>query len=257
MKSLHIAPRWAVALLLAASLAVNVVQYQYGARFFTQLNAVRLDPLGLDSYRGSEPPPRASQAQRVVLLGDSRALMWTTPDATALPSVQFVNRGIGFQTTEQVVRRFEHDIPQLKPDVVLLQLGVNDLKCIALFPERKPEIVEKTKRNIQALVALSRAAGATVVLTPVFPLGPLPLHRRPFWSPHVAASIVEVNRFLETLATAHVFWLPVADVLTDGDGQVRDAYALDLLHLTPAAYDALNTRRLLPLLRQLQSQRER
>ena len=64
------------------------------------MNAVRLDPIGL-SYYPSDAGGRALSPgeRRVVLFGDSRALMWKEP---TVPNLQFVNLGIGNQTTEQI-----------------------------------------------------------------------------------------------------------------------------------------------------------
>jgi hypothetical protein len=82
----------------------------------------------------------------------------------------------------------------------------------------------------------------------VFPLGSVPLTREPFWSDDVARSITELNAFVGTLAANGVTVLHADEVLADESGHVRSPFSLDMLHLTPLGYAALNERELAPLL---------
>ena len=87
-----------------------------------------------------------------------------------------------------------------------------------------------------------RARWKTVVLTTIFPLGRVPLVRKPFWSDDVARSIEEVNASLRSLAARmeHVVLFDAYPILLDSNQQVAPAYSYDLLHLSPNGYDALN-----------------
>ncbi|MGC4093514.1 MAG: GDSL-type esterase/lipase family protein [Polyangiaceae bacterium] len=231
--------------LLVGSLLANVAFYLQGLKIFREMNEVRLDPAGAQVYATESVPALPSGATRVVLFGDSRALMW---DTSKLPArFQVINRGVGQQTTAQLLERFEGDVPELHPQVVVLEAGVNDLKAIPVLPERRSEITAATKRNLKQLVDRSLGLGAQVVLVTVFPLGPVPLSRRPLWSDAVAADIADVNRFVNSLSSPSVRVLSADDVLVE-DGALRSGFARDMLHLTPAAYQALTERKLLPLL---------
>jgi lysophospholipase L1-like esterase len=236
----------ALSVALAALGAASVALFWMGRKLYVEVSAVRLDPLGLAVHARAEAPAPAANQRRVVLFGDSRALMWSAP--AALPAYQFVNRGVGGQTTAQILGRFDHDVSPLHPDVVVIEMGVNDLKAIPVLPGRRDEIVATAKENIREVVARARALGASVVLVTVFPLGAVPLVRAPFWSDEVARSITELNAFVGELACDGVAVLHAGDVLADESGQVRAPFALDLLHLTPLGYAALNERKLLPLL---------
>ncbi|MBP7692362.1 MAG: hypothetical protein KA764_10615 [Anaerolineales bacterium] len=198
------------------------------------MNITRLDPLGLNTYPALEG---ASAAPVIVFFGDSRAADWPAP---ALAHGTVINRGIGAQTTAQVLGRFQAHVAPLKPQVVVIQAGINDLKTIPLFPEQKAAIIQACQDNLRQIVALALNTGARVVVTTIFPLGALPLERRLFWSDDVAAAIAEVNAYLATLAGERVTVLDTGAVLVNSEGSVDPQYSRDFLHLNPAGYAALN-----------------
>lgn len=231
---------WLGALLglaLLASLALNLVLFQQASGFYALANAIRLDPLGLDRLPPDVRRPDTQGRPLAVFLGDSRAESWPAPEGRG--DMAFINRGVDGQTTAQILARFDAHLPALRPDWVILQAGINDLKTLPLFPWREREIVARTQANLAALVQRSRALGARVVLTTVFPAGAVPLARRPFWSPAVARAVAEVNAQLRRLAGPDVLVLD-GHALLSQDGQARAAYYLDTLHLNPRGYAALN-----------------
>jgi len=64
-----------LAVLLLGSIALNVLLFRRGQQYYSLLNAVKLDPIGLDWY-GSSDMPRDTDQRRVVFFGDSRAYSW-------------------------------------------------------------------------------------------------------------------------------------------------------------------------------------
>jgi len=240
--------RTCAAILAALALISAAVNYQLARvalRYFDETEAIRLDPLGLGFYaeeRSTIPP---GHEPTVVLFGDSRARMWSMP--APMPGYRIFNRGIGQQTTSQIVPRVGPDLLSLHPAVVVLEAGVNDLKAIASFPERRREIVARCERNLETIVDQCRDAGANVVIVTVFDIGDIELWRRPFWSNDIEKAVHEVNAFLRTLAGGKVVVFDANRVLDDSRGKIQPAYQLDYLHLNTAGYTALN-RRLLPML---------
>jgi lysophospholipase L1-like esterase len=232
---------------LAASLALDGYLVRLGHRYQQATEAIRLDPSGLKVY-ASERSKSASDSPVLVFFGDSRAAMWPAPDGPA--GYRVVNRGVGYQTTAQILLRLDDDVARLRPAVVVLEGGVNDLKAIADFPDRRREIVADCEANLRQIVARCRETGAKVVLVSIFGIGDLSLWRRPFWSKEVSAAVGEVNAFLPTLAGPQVVVFDANLVLTDGSGGIQHAYQLDHLHLTSTGYAALN-RSLVPLIRAL------
>ncbi|MEN9424790.1 MAG: hypothetical protein RL122_2173 [Pseudomonadota bacterium] len=223
-------------ILLLISVLGNVGLLWFAQRQYQDTNALRLDPLQLSLYADPVPSKTAGQ-QRVVFFGDSRALSWSAPE---MENVEFINRGIGNQTSEQIRLRFAQHVQPLQADVVILQLCVNDLKAIALFPQRRDAIVAQCKRNLQDIITQARQSGSKVLLTTVFPLGKVPLERALFWSDAIAPAIQEVNQFIAAQAGDGVMVLDVFAVLQGENGKIKPEYSRDLLHLNSQGYAVLN-----------------
>lgn len=235
---MNIPPKIAIAALFLAFLAsagLNVFLYQQVHKYYLQLNATGLDPLGLNSYPNSA---EKTQQPVIVFYGDSRAASWTAPDQ--IKNATIINRGIGGQTTAQVLGRFQQHVTSLKPKLILIQVGVNDLKAIPLFPEQKEAIIRNCKTNIGQIVKKSLDTGAKVVVTTIFPLGMLPVERKPFWSDDVANAINDVNNYIKTLASDRVIVFDSSQVLANSQGIVDPKYSQDFLHINSEGYAALN-----------------
>jgi lysophospholipase L1-like esterase len=247
---LKLTRKWGVVVLttlLAAALAADVLFAFVTIEYVHASEAIRLDPAGLDIYADarSHAPASAGEGPPIVeFFGDSRAFMWSEPPP--IPGYRLVNRGIGRQTTAQMLLRFDADVTATHPAVVVFEGGVNDLKTIAEFPERRATIVSECKANLATIVGRIQQAGARVVLVTVFDIGDVPLWRRPFWSQDVEAAVREVNAYLPQLAGDKVVLFDANSALEDPPGTIRHEFQLDHLHLTPAAYAALNER-LVPL----------
>jgi lysophospholipase L1-like esterase len=229
---------------LVLSFAVNAYLVHTALDYYAGVTALRLDPAGLAVYAADRAKPPEDRPL-LVFFGDSRALMWSAP--TTSTGYRIVNRGIGLQTTAQMLLRLDEDVAQLHPALVVVEGGVNDLKAIARFPERHAAIVADCEANLARIVERCRRAGATVVLVTVFGIGDVSLWRKPFWSSDVAVAVREVNAFLPSLAGAQVVLFDADPVLVDERGNIRPAYQLDHLHLSSQGYAALN-RKLVPVL---------
>jgi lysophospholipase L1-like esterase len=218
---------------------LSVFLYRQGKSYYLQLNGLRLDPLGL-SYHNSaleQQNPASSSLTTVVFFGDSRAADWPSPE---LGQFEFINRGIGAETSVQSVLRFDYHVKPLRPQVVVIQVGINDLKAIPLFPEQKKAIIANCEENVRQIVEKSIDSGATVILTTVFPTGRVPVDRRPFWSDGVSADIEQVNSFIRSLEADDVLVFDAYAVLVGDNGRIRPEYSRDLLHLSNEGYERLN-----------------
>lgn len=220
---------------LLVSIALNVVLLKMAIYYYQDANDAYLDPLSLDYY--PTQPTMKPDAKILVFFGDSRAWAWSPPHDIPF---DVINRGIGGQTSAQVAARFDYHIAPLRPQVILVQAGVNDLKSISAFPERQADIIAKCKANLKQVVDQSVRQNSTVILTTIFPLGHVPLERQLFWSDEVSLAIVDVNNYLKSLASERVIIFDSFTILVDNTGNVRKDYQGDLLHINQAGYDALN-----------------
>ena len=227
----------AAIILLLISLAANVYGFTQASAYYQQLNLLRLDPLGQGAYP-SETVARDEGQQVVVFFGDSRANQWPTPEG--LLQFVFVNRGIGSQTSAQVALRFDAHVRPLQPDILLVQMCVNDLKTLPLFPDHADVIIAGCQRNQDSIVQQARTFGVQVILTTVFPVGEPPLLRRPVWSDAIAESINTVNTYIHSLAAEDVIVLDAFALLADEHGLLRPDLGADELHLNAAGYALLN-----------------
>ncbi len=226
--------------LAAVSLLANGWLARLARRYYLHAHEVRLDPLGLRgagiSLTPGAPPPEG--VTRVVFFGDSRARQWPAPEGLA--GFEFIQRGIDGQTSAQVLERYRHHVAPLRPDVVVIQAGVNDFLLLNLYPSRQAALTAECVENLRALVDQATAGGATVILTTVFPTGPAPLPEQYLWLPPMREALAAVNAELAGWAASNVLVLDTAAILAEG-GEVRADYAFDALHLSEAGYAALNT----------------
>src|ERR1035438_3970873 len=108
----------------------------------------------LGRYRdadGSVPAPAPGEL-RVVFMGDSITDMW--PLADYFPGKSYVDRGIGGQTTPQMLIRFRQDVIDLEPKVVVLLAGTNDIAG-----NTGPMRLEDTEANYASMAELAKAHG--------------------------------------------------------------------------------------------------
>lgn len=219
-------------LLWLATAAGALLVFREASSVYQKINALRLDPLELRKI----PAARAADPL-LVFYGDSRMAEWPQPPWLAEP---VVNLGIAGQTTRQILDRFDVHLVPLRPKIVVIQAGINDLKTIPLFPDEEARIIADCRSNLQQMVERSRALGARVVISTICPVGKLPLHRRPFWSDRVDSAIREVNQSIKSFASDGVTVLDTAALLTDGSGKLVPEYSRDFLHLSAEGYAQLN-----------------
>jgi len=227
----------ALLLVLGSSIFLNILLLGRAKQYYRELNQTRLDPLGLNDNPVNAQPVTNTKQTRVVFFGDSRAASWIAPN---LSEYEFINRGIGSQTSVQAIERFAYHVISLKPKIVIIQVGVNDLKTIALFPERRNSIIANCQGNIKRIVDESRNLGAVVILTTIFPVGEVPLERKPFWSDDISLAIKEVNAYIATLAGEKIIVFDTFPILGDSQGMILPKYRSDELHLNAQGYEILN-----------------
>lgn len=228
-------------------IVLSAVGFNLLRALYTQAHLQRLDPINLGFF-SAEPLPRPNGGGvRLVLYGDSRSASWPAPQIDGL---EVINRGIGAQTAAQVALRFDYHIAPLQPDVILLQMCINDLKIIPLATDLYQSIVDGCIGNVRQIIDAARTINAKVILTTVFPVGIVPLERQLVWSDAVAQAVRDVNAQMAMLTSEDDILFDAYSLLAGADGLIKPQYADDELHLNAAGYGALNES-LLPILTNL------
>ena len=102
----------------------------------------------------------ASQTSYVVLFGDSiTANWWSLTQAKDLLGMRVANRGHSGDFTDQMLGRFEQDVVQLHPRVVVILGGSNDILQGVSSVEIKP-----IEQNLEMMAALADKNGIRVVM---------------------------------------------------------------------------------------------
>ena len=106
-------------------------------------------------------PPKPGE-DRVVFMGDSITQGWNL--AESFPAKPYINRGISGQTTPQMLVRFRQDVINLKPKVVVILAGTNDIAG-----NTGPETIEQIEENLASMADLATANGIKVVMCSILP----------------------------------------------------------------------------------------
>ena len=108
----------------------------------------------------------AGSEARVVFLGDSITDLWDNPGYGGFfPGKPYVNRGISSQTTPQMLIRFRPDVVALKPRVVVILAGTNDIAGVT-----GPTTVQAIEDNLASMAELARVHDIRVVLASLLPI---------------------------------------------------------------------------------------
>lgn len=180
---------------------------------------------------------QAEGEQRVVFMGDSITDMWVLPRFGGFfPGKPYIGRGISGQTTPQMLVRFRADVIALRPLVVVILAGTNDLAG-----NTGPITLEETEGNLASMVELARANGIRVVLASVLPVSNYghdhegnPLDMRIKRPPE---KILELNAWIRkyTAENGHVY-LDYFSATVDEHGLLKKELSEDGLHPNAAGY---------------------
>ena len=166
--------------------------------------------------------------QRVVLFGDSITEIWAKYFDTMFPGKPYVGRGISGQTTPQMLVRFRQDVVALKPAVVVILAGTNDIAG-----NTGPSTLEMIEDNLASMAELATANGIRVVLSSVLPVFDYS------WKPGLepAPKIIALNAWMKSYAASHdAVYLDYHSAMADERQGLSPAMAADGVHPTEAGY---------------------
>jgi lysophospholipase L1-like esterase len=107
--------------------------------------------------------PRANE-HRVVFMGNSITEGWLSIRPEFFVNKPYVNRGISGQTTPQMLLRFRQDVIHLKPSIVVILAGINDIA-----QNTGPSTIEMIANNIISMAELAKANHINVIICSVLP----------------------------------------------------------------------------------------
>jgi lysophospholipase L1-like esterase len=171
--------------------------------------------------------PRARE-KRVVFMGNSITEGWAKYFPSMFAGKPYVNRGIGGQTTPQMLVRFRQDVIALKPAVVVILAGTNDIAG-----NTGPSTVEMIEDNLASMAELAKANGIAVVLSSVLPVYDYP------WRPGLepAPKIVALNTWMKEYASSHgAVYLDYHTPMADERHGMKADLASDGVHPNEAGY---------------------
>ncbi|MBT3254078.1 MAG: acylhydrolase [Candidatus Marinimicrobia bacterium] len=172
-------------------------------------------------------PPTAGES-RVVLMGNSITEGWPKFYPEFFESSKYIARGISGQTTPQMLLRFRQDVIDLKPDVVVILAGTNDIAG-----NTGPMSLDEIHGYIVSMCELALANHIHVVLSSVLPAYEYP------WKKEIqpAEKIVELNKMLQGYAEANgITYLDYFAPMADSKNGLKQKYTYDGVHPNKTGY---------------------
>jgi lysophospholipase L1-like esterase len=197
---------------------------------FGQDEQLRTDWANLEKYAADnktlgDPLPGE---QRVVFMGNSITESWKTIDGSFFGNKSYVCRGISGQTSPQMLVRFRQDVIALKPSVVVILSGINDIA-----ENTGPITLDKVVGNIISMAELARANGIRVVLSSVLPAYDFPWHS----GLQPAGKIVALNAMIKSYCTnSNTVYVDYYSTMVDERMGLDKKYTDDGVHPTMAGY---------------------
>jgi acyl-CoA thioesterase I len=206
----------------------------------SQIEHMYTDWAFLTKFREADAslPTAQPDEKRVVFMGDSITEGWgmkataTSPArGEFFPGKPYINRGISGQTTPQMLVRFRQDVILLKPKVVVLLAGTNDIA-----ENTGKESPEEIEGNIASMAELARANGIRVVLCSVLPASEFSWHKGLEPAPKIKALNAWMKDYAAKNALVYVdYYTPMADV----EGGLKTDLSPDGVHPNKAGYDIM------------------
>ena len=174
-------------------------------------------------------PPVAGE-NRVIFFGDSITDIWNLPES--FPGKPYVNRGIGGQTTSQMLVRYRQDVIDLRPKVVVILAGTNDIAG-----NSGPIANEDIEANYASMAELARVHNIRVIFSSVLPVSNYTPRSQDFFAQRPMTRILALNDWLKNYcATNNLIYLNYFPAMSDDKGLLRKDLADDGLHPNKAGF---------------------
>ena len=172
-----------------------------------------------------------AKEKRVVFMGNSITDGWIKISPEFFEGKSYIDRGISGQTTPQMLVRFRADVINLKPKVVLILGGTNDIAG-----NTGPSTLEMIEDNLASMAELANANGIKVILCSVLPVYDYP------WKPGLepAEKIVTLNKWIKEYASLHKCdYLDYFSSVVDDRKGMKAEYSKDGVHPNKEGYKVM------------------
>ena len=170
--------------------------------------------------------------KRIVFMGDSITEFWSVLCPEFFAGKPYINRGISGQTSPQMLIRFRADVIALKPTIVVILAGANDIAG-----NTGPSTLEMITDNIFSMAELAKVHQIKVILCSVLPAYDFPWKRGSFPS----EKIIKLNTIIQEYADANeILYLDYYSALVDEQKGLKSAYADDGVHPNKNGYEVMN-----------------
>jgi lysophospholipase L1-like esterase len=195
--------------------------------------AVYTDDYGqLARYRDANAALKAPAARenRVVFFGDSITDIWKLDES--FPGKPYVNRGIGGQTTSQMLVRFRQDVINLQPKAVVILAGTNDIAGNTGKISN-----EDIEANYASIAELARGHGIKVIFSSILPVHNYTPESQDFFAQRPMERVLALNRWLKYYCAANdLIYLDYFSAVVDDKGLLKADLAKDGLHPNKAGF---------------------
>lgn len=168
---------------------------------------------------------------KMVFMGNSITEGWKLFDPNFFNSTDYVNRGIGGQTTPQMLIRFKQDVLDLKPNGVVILAGTNDIAG-----NTGPMSIQEIYNQIESMAGLAALNKIEVFLCSVLPVYDYP------WKPGLkpAPKIVALNEMLKTLAgEKNYLYIDYFSEMSDDKNGLKASLGADGVHPNEKGYEIM------------------
>ena len=194
-----------------------------------------MDWANLKKYQKSnEELIKTPDPNRVVFMGNSITEEWGRLDKDFFLNNPFVNRGIGGQTTPQMLIRFKPDVINLNPKSIVIMAGINDIAG-----NTGPITIGNIAENIISMAEIAVASNISVYICSTMPAIDFP------WSPGLepGPKVVRLNSVLKSYcAKKGIPYVDYYSVMADSNGGLKVpefTSADDLVHPNLAGYKVM------------------
>lgn len=171
------------------------------------------------------------QRPTVVFIGDSITENWQLADPKFFEA-EFVNRGISGQTTSQMLVRFRADVVALKPRIVHIMAGTNDIAG-----NTGPIRMQDVQNNIMSMVDLALGNDIQVALASIPPAAEFN------WRPEIdpVPTIRKMNDWLRAYAKEkQLRYIDYHSVLSGESGELKSEFGNDGVHPNRRGYEVMH-----------------